>query len=599
MSWFTFPKTPVFWSIFLLLGLAFNFHVPDMGETFVSRNMSAWAVICLSLIILWWRPFKQGAIHWSPLWLAGLFLPVVGSLLVLVVNILGNFEYMHVGHYFMPLMLLAFGLFVLGLLQHSDDMPDLSLVIIAIFVTFLPQYVAYLVFENPLIGHISPFSGFKISSFFTKASAGFGQYNLLGSFVATLLVLAAAAFVLNPMRPLRRFMLALIIIFISIDLPFVRSKTALLGVILGLSVLGLHVYFSGANRQTLNRYGLTLALTLLAYFGAVWFGEFLALDDQLASRTYAANQSSFSTRYTMWVIGFRGFLEKPVFGHGLGAYLSLYMEHFGRYGLAEGLTFYQLVSIPHNLFVHILSETGLFGLIVIMGPLIWLGLRLFGQSDNRWLVLALLTPILLHSQFEYPYIASGSHYWLFGLALVLGLIGNGAKPLLLKCMIVPHRKAARLAFSGLTAYALAGIVIAAILSNDVRRMTLDYAKSIRMPLSQFIDNRSKDPALDHPLFGKRMRAVTNLQAIDKIFAEQQLDLLRPVALPYFEAHVLEQYPTPPIWEMAIKIYGTLEEDEKLLAMINYIALYTPDRAAELRAQYEVYLSQRANRLQSR
>ena len=76
-----------------------------------------------------------------------------------------------------------------------------------------------------------------------------------------------------------------------------------------------------------------------------------------------------------------------------------------------------------------------------------------------------------------------------------------------------------------------------------------------------------------------------------------MDLLRPVALPYFEAHVLYRYPTPPIWETAIKIYGTLEEDEKLLAMIDYIALYTPDRAAELRAQYEVYLSQRANRLQ--
>ena len=299
----------------------------------------------------------------------------------------------------------------------------------------------------------------------------------------------------------------------------------------------------------------------------------------------------------MWVIGFYGFLEKPFFGHGLGAYLSLYMDHFGRYGLAEGLTFYKMVSVPHNLFVHILSETGLFGLIFIMGPLTWLGLRLFGQSDNRWLVLALLMPILLHSQFEYPYIASGAHYWLFGLALVLGLIGNVAKPLSLNRMTVLDRKAARLAFSGLTAYALVGVVIAAILSNDVRRMTLDYAKSIRMPLSQFIDNRSKDPALDHPLFGERMRAVTNLQAINKIFAEQQLDLLRPVALPYFEAHVLYRYPTPPIWETAIKIYGTLEEDEKLLAMIDYIALYTPDRAAELRAQYEVYLSQRANRLQ--
>ena len=60
-------------------------------------------------------------------------------------------------------------------------------------------------------------------------------------------------------------MLALIIIFISIDLPFVRSKTALLGVMLSLSVLGLHVYVSCANRQTLHRYGLILALDLVTY----------------------------------------------------------------------------------------------------------------------------------------------------------------------------------------------------------------------------------------------------------------------------------------------------------------------------------------------
>ena len=153
------------------------------------------------------------------------------------------------------------------------------------------------------------------------------------------------------------------------------------------------------------------------------------------------------------------------------------MDHFGRYGLAEGLTFYKLVSIPHNLFIHILSETGLFGLIVIMGPFIWLGLRLFGQSDNRWLVLALLTPILLHSQIEYPYIASGTHYWLFGFALVLGQIGDGSKNACTQSQNLPHRRAARLAFSGLAAYALAGVVIVIILSNDVRRLTVDFARS--------------------------------------------------------------------------------------------------------------------------
>ena len=127
---------------------------------------------------------------------------------MLVVNIFGDFEYFHIGHYFLPLMLLTFALFVLGLLQYGDDMPDLSLIIIAIFIAFLPQYGVYLALENPLITYISPLSGIKISSFFTKASAGFGQYNLLGSFVATLLILAAAAFVLQPVTRARRIMLA-------------------------------------------------------------------------------------------------------------------------------------------------------------------------------------------------------------------------------------------------------------------------------------------------------------------------------------------------------------------------------------------------------
>jgi len=82
-----------------------------------------------------------------------------------------------------------------------------------------------------------------------------------------------------------------------------------------------------------------------------------------------------------------------------------------------------------------------------------------------------------------------------------------------------------------------------------------------------------------------------------MFAEQRTDLIRPLALPYFEMHVLNQYPTPPVWEMAVKIYVLLEEDKKMRAMIDYIALYTPERAAQLRAQYKVYLSQKANRLQ--
>ena len=181
---------------------------------------------------------------------------------------------------------------------------------------------------------------------------------MLGSLIATLLIVAAAAFVVQPLQPMRRMVLAAIIIVIALDLPFVKSKTALLGVFLGMVGLAIHVFLRRPTRASPRHLAIASALLLVTYFSVLALADLLNLDEQLAPRSFEANQSSFATRFTMWVIGFWGFTEKPFFGHGLGAYLSVYMDHFGRYGLAEGLTYYRLVSIPHNLFIHILSETG-------------------------------------------------------------------------------------------------------------------------------------------------------------------------------------------------------------------------------------------------
>lgn len=596
MAFSAFIKTPLFWSIFLLFGVAFNYQVLDLGETYVSRNLNAWAAIFLSLIILWWRPFKRGELAWSPLWMAGLLLPAIGGLFVLVVNILGGFEHFHSGYYFLPIMLLTFGLFVLGLLQHQADLPGLDVIIITIFIACLPQYGTYLVIENPFITGLLPFGEISAPFWFTKPSAGFGQYNLLGSFIATLLIMAAAAFVLQPLKPLRRLALAVIIITITIDLPFVQSKTSLLGVFLGMVGLAIHVFLRQRAGPTLRRLAIVSALILSTYFAVLALAAFLGIDAELASRSFEANESSFSTRLAMWIIGFSGFTERPLFGHGLGSYLSVYMDHFGRYGLAEGLAYYKLVSIPHNLFIHILSETGLFGLLVIMGPLIWLGLRLFSQNDNRWLLAALIFPILLHTQVEYPYVASGTHYWLFGLVLILGQIG-GEKQASLRRTILTQRQMLRVVYGAMTAFALIGIYTTASLSLDVRRSTATYMYAARLPLAPFIDNRANAPELQHPIFGERLRALTNLLLINKIIAEQRFDLLRPIALPYFETYVLKAYPTMPVWKTAFEVYGILGEEEKMKAIIDKVALYLPEEAEKYNTQYEEYKRLRTNRPQ--
>ena len=94
-----------------------------------------------------------------------------------------------------------------------------------------------------------------------------------------------------------------------------------------------------------------------------------------------------------------------------------------------------------------------------------------------------------------------------------------------------------------------------------------------------------------------MRALTNLQLINKIFAEQRFDLLRPVALPYFETYVLKHYPTLPVWKTAFEVYGVLGEDEKMEAIIDKMALYLPEEAKKISLQYENYRRLRANRPQ--
>ena len=61
--------------------------------------------------------------------------------------------------------------------------------------------------------------------------------------------------------------------------------------------------------------------------------------------------------------------------------------------------------------------------------------------------------------------------------------------------------------------------------------------------------------------------------------------------------MLEDYPTLPVWETAFEIYAVLDEDEKMLAIVNKIALYLPDEAKRFSAKYETYQRLKATRLQ--
>ena len=603
-----FLKSPLTWSAILLFGVAFNLHTADIGETYVARNLSAWAVICASVVALWWRPLQRGELAWSPLWFGGLLLPTIGAIIVLLVNIIGGFEHLHMGHYFLPFMLLGFGLLVLGLLQYgahlNAETPDMALLFIIIGLSLVPQHGLYLVQENPIFMQWAPLSAGELPHWLTKPSAGFGQYNLLGSLIASLLVMGAAAFTLVPMSRWRRMVLVALIVFYTLDMPFVLSKTALLGLAVGLGLLAIYVFSAMRSPRAKRNYFISVALIVLTYVAAMGLAAVSGLGEELADRSLEANQTSWQTRFTMWVVGFWGFVDKPLFGHGLGSYLSVYMVQFAQYGVAEDLFFFPLVTVPHNLFIHILSETGMFGLLLILGPLIWLGIRVFQTHHNRWLIAALVFPILLHTQLEYPYIASGAHYWMFGVALVMGLRftnmthkEDSAEAALPRIVSLADKRLRGVSISSLSLAGMAGIFVALSLMVDVRQATLAHIRATQMSLQDYINDRAAAPELQHPIWGERLRAITNIYLINLIYKEQQYELLRPVALPYFEAHVLPNYPTPRVWQLALQVYATLGEFEKARTLIAEIERYVPEKAASYRAALEQYLAQMPNRPQ--
>ena len=400
--------------VFASLLIAVNLHLPDLGETYVTRNLFAWGFMALCLLPIWWQPLRNGTLRWHKDWLIGFGLPIIGAFFVLVVNILGGYDELHLGHYFLPGMLTIVALFVFGLLQHDFSDTTWANLLIAAMAAFLPQYVVHVVATNPVVFFAVTI---EIKQIFFKDYAGFGQYNLYGSFLSSTLLLLFWAATSLSISPAHRVILLALLFIYALDLPSLPSKTALIGFIAGLIFLALHIGLNRSDRMLVRRSLLGTVVLLSAIAIATGF---MLHEAGLVSRStrWTMEGNSVQTRFAMWVIAWRGFLEAPIFGHGLGGYTQLYTEHFARYGLAEGLQFYPTVSLPHNLILHLLSESGLFGTCLLLGPFIYFGARILKHNQNRFLVLALCAPVLVHSQLEYPYIASAMHY----LVLCVGLV---------------------------------------------------------------------------------------------------------------------------------------------------------------------------------
>jgi O-antigen ligase len=182
-----------------------------------------------------------------------------------------------------------------------------------------------------------------------------------------------------------------------------------------------------------QRFGLKARLLTGAAL-VIFLGIFLGFSDKAAriyegmenthaylQETPGQTDSSMGQRYTFWKYSAKLIAEKPLFGHGTGSFAQEYAR------VAQGEQF--LAQHPHNEFLFIGVQLGLFGLIPYLG---FLGSQ-FCESRRlpdreKWLAQGLLISLLITSLFNTPiYDHTEGHWFVVMMALCFAAQESGKK----------------------------------------------------------------------------------------------------------------------------------------------------------------------------
>ncbi|MFQ1907883.1 Wzy polymerase domain-containing protein [Aeromonas veronii] len=367
-----------------LLGMHFFMHNPGGAGLYLPFNAWGWVFASLAIGLGLWQVTLRQRLLFSPLQ-AGLW---IGALLLLLPMLYPGFA---LKDYAIPRLLGLFAglLFLFGLYQwcfnkaQRDRLLYLILIAIAMEVVLgLVQF--YLLTPGNWIGYD------------TKANRPYGifqQPNVMATFMATGFALAIW---LELRREGGRLLMALrygVILSAALLLVVLQSRVGQLGGLLALFLLMPQLYRQRLLWRILGLVILAVAIGLLSQY---WLAG--------AKRGLEIYQSG-GMRSIYWPYAVKLIAQAPWSGWGYGSFESVFLHHY----MADKALNPSMVQIeynldhPHNEFLYWAVEGGIapmIGMVIMGGALLW---RL---ASVRWVhamgLLALVTPILLHTQTEYP-----------------------------------------------------------------------------------------------------------------------------------------------------------------------------------------------------
>ncbi len=380
--------------LYWLLGMHFFMHNPGGAGLYLPFNAWGWVFASLAMGLGLWQVTLRQRLVFSPLQ-AGLW---IGGLLLLLPMLYPGFA---LKDYAIPRLLGLFAglLFLFGLYQwrfhrrQRDRLLYLILMAIAIEAALgLVQF--YLLTPGNWIGYD------------TKANRPYGifqQPNVMATFMATGLALAIW---LELRSEGSRLLMALrygVMLAAVLLLVVLQSRVGQLGGLLALCLLMPQLHRQRLLWRVLALVILAVAIGLLSQY---WMAG--------VKRGLEIYQSG-GMRSIYWPYAAKLIAEAPWSGWGYGSFESVFLHHY----MADKALNPSMVQIeynldhPHNEFLYWAVEGGIapmIGMLIMGGALLWRLARV--RWVNAMGLLALVTPILLHTQTEYPLYHAIVLWWL-------------------------------------------------------------------------------------------------------------------------------------------------------------------------------------------
>jgi O-antigen polymerase len=419
--WSLFSFFKFFLLSYFLVGMHIVLDTPGGTGLYLSFNIIAWLFVVILIALGLWQITQNKKVAYSKMlvWLGmGCF--------CLYVPAFYSFEF--TDHAIPRLLALTGGLLLLFCLYQfpvtqSDKYQLLMLILTAVALESCLGLVQYFFFTEGFWG------GYKVG--ISRPHGVFLQPNVMASFMATglaiALFLSTQVTLINtrlstPLKGIIYFTL----FSTSFLLVVLQSRTGHLSAILVLALIAPYLYQMNRKQLFINVIVIFLALVT----------AMISFQISDVPKRGGENYQSVGSRNVIFEVSADMVKTKPLFGYGYGGFERSFIDHFNQYAIEHpevGNTIKRL-SHPHNEVLFWLIEGGIIALLAfILLTVAYITTWLKISKLKAFALFALLLPILLHSQLEFPFYSSVSHFIIFILILWLTDTENSKNSLSFNC----------------------------------------------------------------------------------------------------------------------------------------------------------------------